>query len=292
MSRLRLVIPLVVLACALTAAPAEARSHDPGAKARRAMFGLTGWSFPSQRDVSPLIRRGLRSWRTTLSWTDVERTRGRYEWSGFDDLVARLVSRRVNIFFVINGCPIWACHRGGLGPPRSRAALSAWTAFAAAAARRYGSHGQFWQEHPGVRYAPVLHWQVMNEVNGSSQWPNTSAADYAALLKVTARSIRAADPGARIVLGGLGEKMTIWLRDYPTSLYHQPGFATDFDVMAPEGYAPKPRNVARIMRTTRKIMRRFGDSAKPTWITEMSWSTGGGRHAFITSTRGQARNLR
>ena len=30
----------------------------------------------------------------------------------------------------------------------------------------------------------------------------------------------------------------------------------------------------------------------PVWITEMSWSTGGGRHPFVTSERGQARRLR
>ena len=39
-------------------------------------------------------------------------------------------------------------------------------------------------------------------------------------------------------------------------------------------------------------MRRHGDLAKPVWITEMSWSTGGGRHPFVTSERGQARRLR
>ena len=293
MPKLKLLIPLAaVIACCAAVSPAEARAADPGPKLRRSMFGLTGWSFPTRRELAPLTRRGLRSWRTTLSWADVERTRGRYEWSGFDNLVATLATRRVSLFFVINGCPEWACHRNGWGPPRTAGALSAWTAFAAAAARRYGTNGEFWRSHPGLRYLPVRYWQVMNEINGSDQWPGPDPAAYARLLKVTAAGIRVADPTAKIVLGGLGEKMTVWLRDYLTGLYRQPGFAGDVDVIAPEGYAPRPRDVGRIMRTTRRIMRRNGDSAKPVWITEMSWSTGGRRHAFITSRRGQAKKLR
>ena len=62
--------------------------------------------------------------------------------------------------------------------------------------------------------------------------------------------------------------------------------------MAVEGYAPRPRDLRRILRTTRRTMRRFGDLAKPVWITEMSWATGGGPHAFVTTERGQARRLR
>jgi hypothetical protein len=95
-----------------------------------------------------------------------------------------------------------------------------------------------------------------------------------------------------VVLAGLGEKMPVWLRDYLPELYRQPGFAGDFDVMAVEGYAPRPRDLRRIFRTTRRTMRRFGDLAKPVWITEMSWSTGGSPHAFVTTERGQARRLR
>jgi len=269
----------------LTAAPADA-----GRKVPRGMFGLGGWEFPSVGQIQVLSDRGLRTWRVTLSWADVERQRGHYEWSGFDQLVTSLTSRRVRVFFTVTGCPAWACESPG--PPRSSVANSAWHAFIDAAVRRYGRGGAFWRERPGGRYLPVRYWQILNEVNGTDQWPNPSAAGYAALLKTTAATIRRADPQARVVLAGLGEKMTIWLRSYLPDLYRQPGFAGDFDVMAIEGYAPRPQDIPRVFRTTRRVMRRYGDSAKPVWITEMSWATGGGRHAFITSHRGQAHKLR
>jgi polysaccharide biosynthesis protein PslG len=278
------------LLAAFTAAPA--RAADPGKDVRRAMFGLGGWSFPTSAETAFVSRRGLRSWRTTLAWSDVERVRGSYGWSGFDNLVSQLAARRMTLIFTLSGCPEWACHRNGYGPPRTAEALSAWHAFVAAAVRRYGAGGAFWRTHPWVPYRPVRHWQVLNEVNGHDQWPGPSPAGYAALLRSTAAAIRRADPTSKVVLGGLAEKMTIWLGPYLAGLYRQPGFASSFDVMAVEGYSPEPRHVARILRTTRRLMRRAGDSRKPVWITEMSWATGGGRHAFITSRRGQARKLR
>lgn len=291
MRALRLLIPLAAVVCATTLLPAPARAADPGPQVRRGMFGLTGWSFPPRGEVRSLSRRGLRSWRVILAWDGAEPSRGRHTWLGYDRLVARLVSRGISPMFLLTGCPSWACHRGGLGPPRTDSARSAWSQFVFDSVKRYGNGGSFWRAHPGLPYRPVAYWQVMNEINGGEQWPHPSAAAYAALLRRTAAVIRYADPGSKVVLGGLGEKMTIWLRSFLTDLYRQPGFAQAVDVIGVEGYSPRPRDVARILRTTRRIMARFGDLGTPVWITEMSWATGGGRHPFVTTRRLQARKL-
>ncbi|MFN2617034.1 MAG: hypothetical protein ABR581_07910 [Thermoleophilaceae bacterium] len=295
MPGLRQLIPIVVVAavvCLTALSPPPARAADPGPELRRTMFGLTGWTFPKRREVRTLSRRGLRSWRAILDWDGAERRRGRWTWLGYDRLVARLASRQLSPVFLLTGCPSWACHRGGLGPPRTAEAKAAWAEFVRRAVRRYGNGGSFWRARPRLRYRPVGYWQVLNEINGRDQWPHPSAAAYAALLRRTAAAIRASDPSSRVVLGGLGENMTQRLRTYLPDLYRQPGFAASIDVVAVEGYSPRPRDVARIMRTTRRIMRQFGDLAKPVWITEMSWATGGGPHPFVTTRRLQARKLR
>jgi hypothetical protein len=292
MPALRLFIPIAAVLCLMALAPPPARAADPGPQLRRGMFGLTGWAFPKRREVRSLSRRGLRSWRVILAWDGAEPRRRHYTWLGYDRLVARLVSRRVSPMFLLTACPDWACHRNGLGPPRGAGAQAAWATFVGAAVRRYGTGGIFWRAHPRLRYLPVRYWQVLNEINGKEQWPNPSPAGYASLLKRTAAAIRAADPSSSVVLGGLGENMTIRLRPYLSRLYAQPGFARAVDVVAVEGYSPRPRDVARIMRTTRQVMRRFGDLGKPVWITEMSWATGGGPHPFVTTRRLQARKLR
>jgi hypothetical protein len=285
--------PLFLIA-ALTAAialvPVSAGAAGASREQRQEMFGLGGWVWPNAGEIKVLSGRGLRSWRVTMSWADIEPSRGQRVWSGYDRLVQDLVSRRIGVMFTLTTCPRWACEQAG--PPRTDAGRAAWVDFVTAAVGRYGTQGSFWREHPALAARP-LHWQVLNEVNGPDQWGGPpSAAEYASFLKLTAAAIRGTDPNARVVLAGLGEKMPIWLRDYLPELYRQPGFAGDFDVMAVEGYAPRPRDLRRIFRTTRGTMKSFGDLGKPIWITEMSWSTGGGPHAFVTTERGQARRLR
>jgi hypothetical protein len=282
---------IAALSAALALVPVSAAAPGASRQERREMFGLGGWAWPTVGEVRDLSRRGVRSWRVTMSWADIEPSRGHRLWSGYDRLVHDLASRRIRAMFTLTACPPWACEQAG--PPRTDAARAAWVEFVRAAVGRYGTQGSFWREHPALAARPLLHWQVLNEVNGPDQWGGPpSAAEYASFLKLTAAAIRGTDPNARVVLAGLGEKMPIWLRDYLPELYRQPGFAGDFDVMAVEGYAPRPRHLRRIFRATRGTMRRFGDLAKPVWITEMSWATGGGQHAFVTTERGQARRLR
>ena len=281
---------MTALTAALALVPVSAGAAGASREQRREMFGLGGWAWPSAGEIELLSRRGVRSWRVTMSWADIEPSPGHRLWSGYDRLVHDLVSRRIRVLFTLTACPRWACEQAG--PPRTDAGRAAWVDFVRAAVNRYGTQGSFWHEHPALAARPLLHWQVLNEVNGPDQWGGPpSAAEYASFLKLTAAAIRGTDPKARVVLAGLGEKMPIWLRDYLPELYRQPGFAGDFDVMAVEGYAPHPRDLRRIFRTTRGTMSRFGDLAKPIWITEMSWSTGGGPHAFVTTERGQARRL-
>lgn len=270
---------LALLGLGATAQPAAAAQVPQG------FFGMGDWSFPQQSDLRGLSRRGLRSWRTTLAWGAVERTPGVYEFSGYDQMLRQAARRKVRVLLTIAGCPDWACDRHG--PPRTAAAHAAFQRFVAVAVARYGRGGSLW----GGRWA-VTHWQLMNEVNGADQWPDPDPAAYAALLKSTARTIRSVDPRARVVLAGLPDKMTIWLRDYLPALYRQPGFAGDFDVMAVHGYAISARGPGKILGLTRRIMRRGGDRRKQIWMTEIGWSTGGPPFPFTGSERFQARTLR
>lgn len=278
------------VATAQSDARARAQRTDAGRELRRAMFGLGGWAWPNGGEIDALSTRGLRSWRLTLAWEDIQPVRGAYRWSGYDDLIRRMAAHRIATMLTLASCPRWACDRRG--PPRTDAGRAAWVAFVRAAVHRYGPSGTFWRENPGVPAKPVSYWQVMNEVNGVDQWgAYPSAPGYAAFLKLTASAIRGADANAKVVLAGLGEKMTVWLNAYLPVLYRQPGFAADFDVMAVEGYATRPKYLHRIMRTTRRAMRRGGDRAKPVWITEISWATKG-PGPYVTTERGQATKLR
>src|SRR4051794_13351447 len=278
-----LVVSAATLMCAcLLPVPAHARARSAPA----VVFGAGGWSWPSDATLERLHRHGLRTWRVTMSWANVSSRPGQMDFSGYDQLLRAAARHHIEMMVTLTGCPRWACPAGG--PPASGAALSGFLQFSREAVRRYGHRGAAWL--PGAR-KPVRYWQVFNEVNGADQWPHPSARSYAYVLRKVSYRIRRTDRHAKIVLAGLGEKMTIWLRTYLPALYRQKGFKKAFDVMAPEGYAVTPRGIPRILRTTRKIMRRYHDSRKPIFVTEMSWSTGGPPFPFTTSEIGQAQRL-
>jgi hypothetical protein len=276
-----------VLVCGLLAlVPGVARAATPPA----GFFGVGDWAWPSTATLDREAKHGLRTWRVPLNFGDVGGVRGRLNFSGADRLMANLASRRIEPLVVLAGCPAWACPAGG--PPKAEPALSAWLQFTAAAVRRYGTHGTFWTSRPKLPPQPVRAWQVYNEVNDTLEWPNPSPPEYAAFLGATAKAIRTADPAAKVVASGLAEKLTIWLKDYLAALYQQPGFTASFDILAVHGYAAGPLDAARIMQATHDIMVANGDGARPVWMTEMSWATGGPPHPFVVAEDAQAANLR
>jgi polysaccharide biosynthesis protein PslG len=283
----RSLVAAVCVAVLLCAVPASASAARPPAPAPPVLFGSGGWSWPGDDELQRMSDHGLKVWRVTMSWSSVSPREGVMDFSGYDQFLRRATAHGIEVMATLTGCPAWACPGGG--PPAGGAALEGFEAFVAAAVARYGPHGSLWNE--GGARIPVRYWQVLNEVNGADQWPSPSPAAYAAVLRRTSATIRGTDPGAKVVLAGLGEKMTIWLRSYLPALYRQPGFRESFDVMAPEGYAIGPRDVPRILGMTRLIMQRYGDAAKPMFVTEMSWPTGGPPFPFTTSEQGQAERM-
>jgi hypothetical protein len=267
----------------LPAASAQAATPPSG------MFGLGDWAWPSAATLDRQSAHGLKTWRVPLSYTSVGGVQGSLNFSGYDTLIANAAKDGVAPLFVLTGCPAWACPTGG--PANSATALPGWKAFVTAAVQRYGSNGSFWATHPIVPKVPVTSWQVLNEVNGSDQWPSPDPAAYAAMLIATSASIRAADPAAKVVLSGLPQKMTIWMKDYLPALYAVPGFKAAVDVIAIHGYAVLPTDVPAILDTAKRIMIANGDAAKPLWITEMSWATAGPAHPFVTTEANQAAYL-
>jgi hypothetical protein len=141
-------------------------------------------------------------------------------------------------------------------------------------------------------------WQVWNEQNAAFFWHGSkpSPSRYAELLRLTHDAIRAVDPAAEVVLGGMygypngrgSMKMSRFLR----GLYRT-GSNDVFDGVALHPYSRSIRAVKRQITDARKIMNRHGDTAKGIWITEIGWSTAGPRKwQLVTSRKGQARKLR
>jgi hypothetical protein len=159
--------------------------------------------------------------------------------------------------------------------------------------QRYGSTGSLWREHPEVLSAPVRKWELWNEPEGVTFWyESTRSDDYVRLLRSASPAIHAADPRAKVVLGGIvngGDPLRF--------LYDQ-GTKDLFDEVAIHPFTYKVSNLLRLVRLARDLMKERGDGRKPISLTEISWPTAyqrvprGNAFGFEVTKREQARRIR
>jgi hypothetical protein len=142
----------------------------------------------------------------------------------------------------------------------------------------------------------VIDWQLWNEMNSPSFWfHKPSAKQYVSLLKVFNRGIKAGDPSAKIVLGGLFRTPRIRngvpLDRYLPGIYRAKG-KKYFDAAAMHPYSTTPKDALRAVKETRAIMAQFKDKKAKLWITEIGWATGGDPTPLTVSPQRQASYLR
>ena len=166
------------------------------------------------------------------------------------------------------GAPSWAVavdrHYGSpvTLPVKNGRQRAAWANFVAQAVLRYGPQGSFWKENPGVPFHPVWAWQIWNEENFEYFVARPNPADYGKLVKLSYSTIKALDPSARIILGGMFARPKEALYKVKPALAY---FATDF--------------IREMYRTTPGIKSRFNGFALHPYTREISLSRSGDRRS-------------
>lgn len=151
--------------------------------------------------------------------------------------------------------------------------------------------------HYSARSNPIRHWEIWNEEDlcVSGFCVRIEPEDYALLLIDSYDAIKAIDPGATVVLGGLSPKGFEHADNYLAELYAtnamQEYFSQNgsypFDVVAchpyPETFTdPNPALGDVLNDRIKAVMNANGDADKKVWLTEMGWNS-----AFV-SEREQA----
>ncbi|MDX6669565.1 MAG: polysaccharide biosynthesis protein PslG [Solirubrobacteraceae bacterium] len=199
-----------------------------------------------------------------------------------DRLVGAAAFQGLSVLPVVVRAPIWA--RRHPDRPWSPPNPDEYAAFLRALVGRYGPSGSFWQENPGLPKVPIRDWQIWNEPVGPDFWdeerpfrPPPSPAYpglYVKLLRAAHDAIKAADPGARVILAGIFGKGWSTLR----SLYnYNHSVRRYFDAVALHPFTAKPENVILILTKARLVMNRHGDRRKPILVTELAWPSAAGR---------------
>jgi hypothetical protein len=257
-------------------------------------------------DTAMMAAAGVDSVRLFLAWSQVEEVRGRYDWGQVDERIGRAARVGLSAFPFLFTEPDWAVEldgndcseRCGTFAPSSSTTRDAYGRFAGAAVRRYGPDGTFWAEHPELPYMPIHSWQIWNEQNSPYFFrPSPNPELYAAMLRSSEREIRAADPGAEIVLGGVFSAKDrpgglVGSAHYLRELYRVGGVAGSFDSIAIHPYARHVRAVFAQIHAMRGVANRFGDRSAGFWVTEIGWASRGRRSdGLVTDRAGQARHL-
>jgi polysaccharide biosynthesis protein PslG len=232
--------------------------------------------LPNQAELARMGRGKVGTLRINLAWGSVQSgPDAAYDWSHYDPVVGAAARNGIRVFATVYSSPTWAEPTPEYPPLGSR--LGQFEAFARAAARRYGSNGSFWRDHPDLPKVPIVDWQVWNEPNSPLFWkPTPDAGDYLVLLRGFDTAVEGVDPNARIVLGGLftTPRGGITLDDFMAQLYAD-GAQGLFDAAAIHPYAANPEKALDYTKQLRDAMDTAGDSDSGIWLTEVGWASGG-----------------
>lgn len=232
-----------------------------------------------------------------LPWRDVQLAPGQFEWAGADALVETVRQRGLNLVLRLDMPPAWAAQTDPAGLPFD---LVAYAEFVTAVASRYRGK--------------ILGYIIWNEPNLAAEWSRSGGnleahwamfdgwvadpADYVGVLGVAFRHIRAADPQALVVGGGLAPTNETSPRAVDDRVFWQQLFAVGMaecvDVLAVHAYgfglspdAPDDihnnLNLGRIVQV-REIME-AADVAKPVWITELGYTIANGNQPAVSETQ-------
>ena len=232
--------------------------------------------------LSAMQADGIETVRMGAWWSDLEPgppVNGvhTYSWSELDPKVAALARHGLRWEPLICFSATWDSKIDGdyTGAPKSPDNLAA---FAGALATRYGPGGEFWQAHPDLPQLPVEAYELWNEQNASVYWRPAADGpeDYADLYAAVHASVHAAQPDARVVVGGLAATVdgVLPADDFVARmLAHRPGLKGRIDAVGYHPYAHDPEAVLGNLAKFRRRLDALAGAGVPIEVTEIGWTT-------------------
>ncbi len=257
---------LTGLLAALLAAAIAAGGASPATAAEPGV----GLGSPTPARIATAKALGVHWVRVFATWPDLEPQPGVFasNWIAYYEQMFRSLPASTKVILDVVDTPSWETGSSDEHQPPANA--EDYAAFVGALAQRWATH--------------VTAFEIWNEEDSSSWWAGApDPVAYAQLLKATYPVVKAADPAATVVLGGLTGN------DYPfLEGVYQAGAKGSFDVvgvhtdtacdvLSPYDFlrGPDDRMVADSFlayREVHDVMLANGDD-KPIWMTELSWRT-------------------
>jgi putative glycosyl hydrolase len=195
-------------------------------------------------------------------------------YSAYDRIVDRLAARQIKVLGLLDYQSIaWA-------------SSSDWTTDDFRL--RFVARVQEIVGHYSSRANPIRHWEIWNEEDICVQGycPRIDPEFYGHILIDAYHAIKAIDPGATVVLGGISPKGFEYSSNYLSDLYGTAALQTHlgqygyhpFDAVGVHPYAevftsPNPGLADVLDNKVKAVMNANGDAAKKVWLTEMGWNS-------------------
>jgi len=248
-------------------AGAERHDREPGAKRVPAVLGA---NVADLSNAHLLQQFGFGWLKNYLSWAGVEPEPGEFFWEDADNVVKAGETAGMQVLMRLHDTPTWARPDGTTltHPPDD---LEAYGAFVTAVARRYRGR--------------VAAYEIGNEPNLDFEWggQRPDPARYVEMLRVAYSAIKAEDPEALVITGGLattgdGGEGSMGDLEFIRAMYAA-GAQGHFDALGshPYGFGLPPFRVhpwglsAARLAEQHRVMVEAGDGATPLWATEVGW---------------------
>jgi|WetSurMetagenome_2_1015567.scaffolds.fasta_scaffold121615_1 polysaccharide biosynthesis protein PslG len=150
-----------------------------------------------EKDLDMIAEAGLKYIRMDFVWQNIERTKGVYDWSAYDELTVNLTKHGLKAIYILDYSnslyenqvesknPITGEVQKGIAAPCHPESVAAFAKWAAKAAERYKEN--------------KIVWEIWNEPNITFWQPAPDVKQYITLASATCKSIRAVTPDAIII---------------------------------------------------------------------------------------------
>jgi len=244
-------------------------------------FGITDHcSEEVAPDFLKTAQAGMAWWRLWLRWDAIETTKSEYNWKGLDEVVAVAEKNGLNLYVSITGGSQafqktprapgddWAVMTPSCFAPADR---EAWKQFLTALGTRYKGR--------------IPAYQIWNEPDAKNGLYPFDPKAYVSILKESAEALRAADPQAKIGLGGfaagLSPKTTFNKKDnaWPAGAFYALSPQPYFDIVDCHFYSiGEPGQswdrVREDVQAGNGFLKSVGEDKKPLWNSETSMYSG------------------
>ena len=206
-----------------------------------------------ENDLDMIAAAGFKFIRMDFGWGGIERKKGQYDWSAYDELTANLDKRGIRALYILDySNPLYEGaaettnaithkpQRETMSPqhPESVEAFAKWAA--AAAVHYKGRH---------------VIWEIWNEPNIFFWKPKPDVKQYTALALATAKAIRAADPNATIIGPASSEFPWTFLEEFLKSDILQ--YLDAVSVHPYRGRGKPPETAAKEYKELRALVDRY-----------------------------------